>query len=437
MAWDGTEDTDAGGRKLMGSMWYFDTNRRSILLGKNYVPNELMTVFRQSDRYENSDLIAEYENLPDHSEWSTKYRRLIGYRTNVKTLRERLHLMGFSLDHIRAEAIRILSEATEDEESVLRDRWMNTARPRIPDMESLLDATIKRLHEVDWVWPYGSEVGDLDKLLEWTWEEIAHEGRDPRFILALQLRGFQGNCSCVLDLTDLAMGGWLDWNEDLVLRASSRLQLETSASGKIIVLTEGSTDAAALQGALRVLRPDVRDYFTFLDFAGFSAPGGTDRVVSLAKGLAAASVMNRVVAVLDNDVAGREAERQLSRAGLPPTFAVMRLPQQDFARKYPTLGPSGSQLENINGRACTIEFMFGEEFLRVANGGALPPVRWKSYLPGMNDCQGVITNKSTIQRAIRELLSSTTEWPRDARRAASSVIDVLLVAARATVLVAT
>lgn len=248
----------------MGSMWYFDTNRRSILLGKNYVPNELMTVFRQSDRYENSDLIAEYENLPDHSEWSTKYRRLIGYRTNVKTLRERLHLMGFSLDHIRAEAIRILSEATEDEESVLRDRWMNTARPRIPDMESLLDATIKRLHEVDWVWPYGSEVGDLDKLLEWTWEEIAHEGRDPRFILALQLRGFQGNCSCVLDLTDLAMGGWLDWNEDLVLRASSRLQLETSASGKIIVLTEGSTDAAALQGALRVLRPDVRDYFTFL-----------------------------------------------------------------------------------------------------------------------------------------------------------------------------
>lgn len=418
----------------MGSMWYIVANGRSILLGKNYVPDELMTVFRQGDRYEDTNLIAEYENLPEHGEWSAKYRGLISYRTNVKTLRERLDLMGFSLNRVRTKALQILSEAIEDEDSVLHDMWMNTKRPGIPDLESLLDVTIKRLHEVNWIWPHRSEAKDLDELLEWTWEEIDHDSQDPRFILAVQLRGLRGNCSCFLDLTDLAMGGWLDWNEDLVLRASQRLQLETSASGKIIVLTEGSTDVLILRSVLCILRPDVHDYFTFLDFAGFSAPGGADRIVSLAKGLAAASVMNRVVVVLDNDAAGREAENQLSRVGLPPTFAVMRLPQQGFARKYPTLGPSGSQLEDINGRACSIEFIFGEKFLRDANGGSLPPVRWKSYLPGIKDYQGEVDNKRTIQDAIRKFLSLKNEWPRDARRAASSVIDVLLAAARTTVL---
>ena len=58
--------------------------------------------------------------------------------------------------------------------------------------------------------------------------------------------------------------------------------------------------------------------FEFLDFAEYRAPGGTDRVVSLTKGMATAGVMNRIVAVLDNDTAGRVAADQLADLAFPP-----------------------------------------------------------------------------------------------------------------------
>lgn len=420
----------------MGSVWEIRADGHTLLLGKNYVPDTLMTIFRNGDQFRKNELIEEYENLPEYREVSArKYQRLVGYRLSVKALRERLRLMGFSVERVRAEALRLLAEELEYDDSTLRDLWAKVGRSRIPHLDSLLDSTIKQLHEhgADWLWDgRGKADHDLDELLHWTWDSIDHDTQDLRFLLAVQLSHVRGSCSCVMDLTDLVKGGWLDWSDDLVSRATLRLQLEISASGKIIVITEGSTDAAAVQAALHKLRPDVSDYFTFLDFAEFSAPGGVDRVVSLTKGLAAASVMNRVVVLLDNDTAGRHAENQLSRIKLPPTFAVTRLPEQRFARKYPTVGPSGSLLEDVNSRACSIEFMFGEEVMRIANGGSLPPVQWKSTLPGINDYQGEVTNKASIQSAIRKLLSSRADWPPGADRSAGAVIDAVLAAAHTT-----
>jgi hypothetical protein len=43
---------------------------------------------------------------------------------------------------------------------------------------------------------------------------------------------------------------------------------------------------------------------------------------------------------------------------------------------------------NVNGRAATIEMMFGLAAMRTAIGGRLPAVRWSSYNQRMDDYQG-------------------------------------------------
>lgn len=369
----------------MGSMWELRAGRSAVILGKNYVPDAIMTVFQSTDRYVDEKLITEYEGPGDLIRSPSAYRNLMGYKASAKVLRERLSLMGYHPESVYQEALALVRQAIADEDNPIRAKYLEFDSSIVSSEEDLLDQAVSGLRKYNWMWPTGVEATPLDSLLEWVWEEIAHDEQDARFILALVLREVRGNTCCRLDLTDLASGGWLDWTDDLVPRAIENLQRETSANGKIIVLTEGRTDVEIVRAALDALRPDVSNYFTFLDFVGFKNPGGTDRVVSLAKGLAAAGVMNRVVVVLDNDAAGSAAERQLQMVGLPATFRVMRLPDQKFAKQYPTIGPSGTTFEDVNGRACSIEFMFGEDVLRAASGGALPAVRWSSYLGEVKD----------------------------------------------------
>ena len=182
-----------------------------------------------------------------------------------------------------------------------------------------------------------------------------------------------------IDLTDPLLGGYLEADELPHLSARRRRERETAASGQIIVVTEGSSDSFLLRRALELADPGIANYFSFLDFAGYSAPGGTDRVVSLTRGLAAAQVMNRVIAVLDNDTAGHQALRILQSTGWPDRIRFYSLPDMEYAREFPTLGPGGFANLDVNGRALSIEMMFGLAVLREANGGSMPHVRWSTY----------------------------------------------------------
>ncbi len=194
-----------------------------------------------------------------------------------------------------------------------------------------------------------------DYYLNQALEELGEAFDDPRFTLALALARHRGNERVVLDLTDLLLGGWLEPDEVPHLTAQRRLANEVTASGPVIVVTEGSTDARLLAHALRLSEPDLAASFSFLDFEGTSNPGGADKVVSLVRGMAAASVMNRIIAVLDNDTAGREAQRVLLQGQLPSHITVTRLPDVPYASRYPADGPEGRQLSLVNGRVAAID----------------------------------------------------------------------------------
>jgi hypothetical protein len=129
-------------------------------------------------------------------------------------------------------------------------------------------------------------------------------------------------------------------------------------------------------------------------------------VLSLTSGLAAANVSNRVVAVLDNDTAGRQAERELLRRSLPRHFTVARLPDVPHATAYPTSGPDGLSTSDVNGRAVSVELMFGLDVLRRVTGQEPPRVRWGTYLQSMDAYQGVVTMKREIQAELRRVLTT-------------------------------
>lgn len=310
------------------------------------------------------------------------------YRASVPAVRERLELMGYTADVSRG-AFRGVVGVDEWIEGIARlisnhKQGCDTATNVEPAMLAEKDSS------------YGVE-GDWYAALR----------------LALDLLDSEEDVIC--DLTDVAAGGWVAAEEDLVDLASNEAQMEVETYAPILVLTEGSSDSSILEQAMRVLCPSVAHRFSFMDFGGNSnrAAGGAGELAKLIRAFAASGVANRVIALFDNDTAAAEARRSLDESRLPRRFAVRSLPDVDLLRSYPTRGPDGEQCSDINGRAGSIELYLGEDVLRQSDG-KLTPVQWKSYNTTLNAWQGQVDCKARLQECFRQKASAAL--PEDAHK---------------------
>ena len=77
----------------------------------------------------------------------------------------------------------------------------------------------------------------------------------------------------------------------------------------------------------------------------------------------------------------------------------MHLPDLEMCLHYPTIGPGGSSIDNINGRACSIEMFLGKDILK--KSGEYEPVRWKSYIDKVDAYQGEIVSKSEVLKQFK------------------------------------
>ena len=235
-----------------------------------------------------------------------------------------------------------------------------------------------------------------------------------------------------LDLSNVVLGAWLSVDVPPHEAAQSRLAHKVASSGQVIVLTEGSTDARWIRRSLELAAPDIFDSFTFLDFESTRAPGGVDRVVSLMRVLAAAQVMNRVIAVLNNDTAGRQGANLLAAAPLPDRMTVVNLPDVEHARDYPTVGPEGLSHSDVNGSAVTIEFMFGPSIVK-REGGERAPIRWLSFIAPMGAYQGGldVSDKASAASRISDALAaeSLAELDSEVAEGCARLVRMLIAAA--------
>lgn len=420
----------------VGDRWRLLIGERQILWGKNEFPSRLMTVFQEQDKYMDADWVQgveESDSLPADQEvrpesqtppdWGDdededdgyEINERFGYRTTVGTVLARLRLMGFTPEASRRSMVEIRRSHLKDfgqQEDVLLVSPARGVRgtPHKMSCEEVIDAGIAaHIKACD---QHGLDIRRLDMVemncldeLEFYFED---DTDDPRFLLAALLHGQDLQNTLTMDLSDLLAAEYCSSYEELSAQAVHELNLLTASTGPIIVITEGRFDAQVLPRALKIVRPEISGYFNFWDLETTKAAGGTDQVVKNMRSFAAAGVMNRVIGILDNDTAGRQAEKQLASAPLPEHYAVCRLPDVDYARHYPTLGPSGASTDDVTGRACSVEFHFGQGCLLGPDGKPVP-VRWKTHIDPMNDYQGELANKPYVQERIKEMLREAEE----------------------------
>lgn len=189
------------------------------------------------------------------------------------------------------------------------------------------------------------------------------------------------------------------------LCADAREDIRGQVSGVLptIVLTEGTSDAAALTAGIEIARPHLTGFLTFRDYST-KAAGGVDSVVRGLKALAAAGVANRVIGLLDNDTAGKEGFDVLTASRLPARFTPLLIPRVTVAEEYPTRWTEGLVMKDLNGIAVSIEMFFGEDVLRDASGD-LAPVQLTGYNRKVQAYQGELVAKDDVKARFFEKVS--------------------------------
>ena len=209
-----------------------------------------------------------------------------------------------------------------------------------------------------------------------------------------------------LELTDLLQGGWISDDADLC-QVESRVPL--------IILTEGTSDSRLLRDALCTLHPELTEFVRFIDYETANPQGGADHLIQFVKMFVGCAIANPIVVLFDNDAAGHQALAALKRLTLPETVRVTCLPSLPWFASYPTDGPDGRALSNIDGRACAIELYLGKEALTDSQG-QLRPVRWGGYNDKVARYQGQVVGKDDIQKHFERSLAAVRNG--DSRREA-------------------
>jgi hypothetical protein len=331
------------------------------------------------------------------------------YLTSAAVLRERLELMGYTMATVR----EYFASAQEDHErrglrvseppAMNADSWMSGIRT-VNELQRRMNLQLKAA-------PEGTSPLVAYMLAE---SELGYAcpGDDVYVALRLAAEALDDDEELVYDLSDVAQGGWVDADADLIEVGIEAAIEDHARLARTIVLTEGSSDTRAIEGALRLLLPHISGYFSFMDFGELSIAGGAGELAKLVKAFAAAGIGNRTIALFDNDTASAEARRALAGLRLPKSIAVRTLPAVPFLEHYPTDGPAGPGVEDVNGRAASLELYFGADVLSPAAGGALIPVHWTSRNKQLGAWQGEVTDKRGInERFLRKLAAAALGVP--------------------------
>lgn len=177
---------------------------------------------------------------------------------------------------------------------------------------------------------------------------------------------------------------------------------EARRAETFLIATEGSSDVHILKHALALLRPEIADFFRFVDVSESHPFSGAGSLVKFAEGLAKIDVHNQVLFVFDNDAEGLDAHRRLSKLSLPVNMRGVMLPELEEFRSFPAEGPEGLHRTDINRRAAAIECYLD---LRI---GGYPPakVHWTNYKKDIDSYQGALEFKETYTKVF---LKQTTQ----------------------------
>ncbi len=307
-----------------------------------------------------------------------------GFIKNTKICRDRLEIYGNSLKKSRkdfSQAKKIAREEGFYSFSLSRisyDKYLNEIRAIVSGREKHYDELFTNLRD-------SLIAGDL-----------GIHGQSLESHLYSILSVIPDNAIIEYDLSGVIESGWVD--EEIA---------RTVNYEKIIVLTEGKTDVEFISKSIEKLYPHLKNYYHFIDFQEYKMESNASALVKLVTSFAAANVKHPIIALFDNDTTGIMEMNKLNTKTLTDNIRVLKFPDIPLAKKYPTVGPTGNKIMNVNGSACGIEMYLGSDILTKEDG--LIPVRWKNFNDKEQKYHGEIIEKAFVQDEFRKKLKSKSK----------------------------
>ncbi|EMP7086515.1 TPA: hypothetical protein ME573_002341 [Klebsiella pneumoniae] len=182
------------------------------------------------------------------------------------------------------------------------------------------------------------------------------------------------------DYGEIVANGWVHINH---------IKTDISRENSFLIATEGSSDSHILQKAFRLIKPSVCDFFRFIDVTSGHPFPGTGGLSKFAEGLVKIDVQNQIIFVLDNDSEGVEAYNKIMKMKLPYNISCMCLPDLKEFESFPTCGPGGLSFSNINRTAAAIECYLDLTYSEYDSY----TVRWTNYKKDTGMYQGALEFK--------------------------------------------
>ena len=199
-----------------------------------------------------------------------------------------------------------------------------------------------------------------------------------------------------LDLTvewrtqDIVENGWV--SEDELFEG-------VPEESKFLVVTEGTSDSFVIQRAIELLRPDISDFFTYVDMEEHYPFSGTGNLYKFFQGLISIRIQNKCLFIFDNDAEGIEKYQQALTLNKPDHLRVTKLPDLVEFENFLTVGPNGEQLSNVNGQAIAIECFLDLSF----KNNKTPIIRWSSYKKSIGLYQGSLDDKDHYTKQFKKV----------------------------------
>lgn len=386
----------------MGTAIELEVGNVSLYYAKNHMGMDFGYLFQSEDETRRKSEAINYDYYKEHpEEISELVVHEAAFVRPLSRVLPRLLLVGSSIESARIEYEAIISEAREiasygeppDETDFLTFEEYCALVRRYP-LSSLGGGT--EFHDREKA--KGKLAADKDfARLPWTdnsdsfWSESSFLAAklailSPESMLhVFALNPDNLDAEVTWQFGPLVVAGW-----------ASREDFEPGARRmqKILIATEGASDARIIKRALEILRPDVADFFNFVDVDERHHFWGTGNLVKFAEGLLRIDVQNKVLFLFDNDAEGVDAYRKLNALKLPSNMRSMLLPDQDDFRSFPTRGPEGVGIADINGRAAAIECYLD---LNLPSYGPAQ-VLWSNYKRDIDAWQGALEFKESYQR---------------------------------------
>jgi hypothetical protein len=181
---------------------------------------------------------------------------------------------------------------------------------------------------------------------------------------------------------DLEDGGWAKRGEFV---------RPLEPSNKFLIVTEGSSDAAILQKAFKLLRPHITDFFSYVDMEEGYPFSGTGNLYKFVQGLISIGVQNNVIVLFDNDAEGVFSFERCRKLNVPANMKILKLPDIEDFRRFETVGPGGTHTLDINGKGAAMEC-----YLDIGNAAC---VRWNNFNDGAKTYQGELVGKDRFKNA--------------------------------------